>query len=51
MAPSGDGADLAVFDGAELGKANAAHPDDSASATERRSASSTSSPPLDTGFA
>ena len=28
MAPSGDGANLATFDGAELGKASAAHPDD-----------------------
>ncbi|WTL49140.1 FAD-dependent monooxygenase [Streptomyces sp. NBC_01497] len=28
MPPSGDGANLAMFDGAELGKALAAHPDD-----------------------
>lgn len=28
MPPSGDGANLAMFDGAELGKAVAAHPDD-----------------------
>jgi 2-polyprenyl-6-methoxyphenol hydroxylase-like FAD-dependent oxidoreductase len=28
MPPSGDGANLAMFDGAELGKAFAAHPDD-----------------------
>jgi 2-polyprenyl-6-methoxyphenol hydroxylase-like FAD-dependent oxidoreductase len=32
MPPSGDGANLAMFDGAELGKAIAAHPDDAETA-------------------
>ena len=32
MAPNGDGANLAMYDGAELGKALAAHPEDAEAA-------------------
>jgi hypothetical protein len=45
--PSGEGADLAMFDGAELGKAIAAHPGEieaAASATAHHSNLLTSSP-------